>query len=147
MNTETNIQIINFFSDEYKNELKIRNEVLRLPLNMSIYNDNLDKEHNDIHIAAYRNNEMIGILLLTELNTDTVKMIQVAVLTDFQGLNIGTHLVQFAEKFAKNKGYLSIELNARKTALEFYQKCGYEIIGEEFLEINLPHFKMKKKLF
>jgi len=35
-------------------------------------------------------------------------------------------------------------LNARKTAVGFYEKLGYEKIGEEFPEINIPHYKMRK---
>ncbi|MBS1564192.1 MAG: GNAT family N-acetyltransferase, partial [Bacteroidetes bacterium] len=33
-----------------------------------------------------------------------------------------------------------------KTAVGFYEKLGYVAVGEEFLEVTLPHFVMEKKL-
>lgn len=146
-NFNLEVRTINYFSPEYNQELEIRDKVLRQPLNMSIYNDNLENDEMDVHIAAFINNEMAGVLLLKQINTDTVKVRQVAVIQKFQNFKIGTALSNFAEQFAKDKGYLFVELNARKTAVGFYEKQGYQISSDEFLEINLPHFKMSKSLY
>jgi len=43
-------------------------------------------------------------------------------------------------------GFARIELNARQVALAFYLSQDYDQIGESFLEIGIPHFKMIKKL-
>jgi hypothetical protein len=37
-------------------------------------------------------------------------------------------------------------MHARKTAVGFYEKQGYEILGDEFLEVSVPHYEMRKKL-
>jgi predicted GNAT family N-acyltransferase len=37
-------------------------------------------------------------------------------------------------------------MHARKTAAGFYRKFGYEISGQEFLELSLPHVIMEKQL-
>jgi predicted GNAT family N-acyltransferase len=37
-------------------------------------------------------------------------------------------------------------MNARKNALGFYDKLGYKVVGDEFLEVTLPHFTMEKEL-
>jgi len=37
-------------------------------------------------------------------------------------------------------------MNARKTAKGFYEKLGYEIKGDEFVEVTLPHFYMQKNI-
>jgi predicted GNAT family N-acyltransferase len=42
--------------------------------------------------------------------------------------------------------YTTIILNARETAVKFYISLGYEIYGEPFVEVTLPHRKMKKTL-
>ena len=73
-------------------------------------------------------------------------MRQVAVDDTKQGKGIGSALLQFSETFAQLKGYASIHCHARKTAVPFYLKHGYTIIGDEFTEVNIPHVYMEKLL-
>jgi predicted GNAT family N-acyltransferase len=63
-----------------------------------------------------------------------------------QGQGIGSQLVLFTDNYAKEKGYKLIHCNARKTAVPFYLKQGYKILGDEFLEVNIPHYYMEKIL-
>jgi len=37
-------------------------------------------------------------------------------------------------------------MHARKTALGFYEKLGYNVVGDEFTEVTIPHFVMEKNL-
>ncbi|MEJ7682070.1 MAG: GNAT family N-acetyltransferase [Segetibacter sp.] len=37
-------------------------------------------------------------------------------------------------------------MHARKSAVGFYEKLGYKIVGDEFLELNIPHYIMEKQL-
>jgi predicted GNAT family N-acyltransferase len=140
------IREIDYHSDEYNEELELRDKVLRKPLGMSLFVENLDKEKYDVHLGAFINKRMVGVLILTELTGSEVKMRQVAVEEEVRGNNIGKELVRYAEEFCKNKGYTLMVLNARKTAVGFYEKLGYDRLGEEFLEINIPHNKMHKHL-
>ena len=73
-------------------------------------------------------------------------MRQFAVHPSFQKLGIGKMMVGFYEEEAKKRGISHIEFHARKTAVLFYQKLGYSIISDEFLEVGIPHYKMKKEL-
>jgi GNAT superfamily N-acetyltransferase len=63
-----------------------------------------------------------------------------------QGKGIGETIIQFAENIARDKGYITLTMNARDTALGFYEKYDYKIEGEGFLEVNIPHHMMKKNL-
>lgn len=143
-NKDIQIRIIDYYSDDYRKELLLRDDVLRKPLGMSLYNDNLERDKEDIHIGAFVGEDLVGTLILTKLNDTDLKMRQVAVAVKMQSQKIGTQIVQYAESYAKSKGYENMVLNARKTAVVFYEKQGYSIISEEFLEINIPHYKMKK---
>jgi predicted GNAT family N-acyltransferase len=40
----------------------------------------------------------------------------------------------------------SIELHARETAVPFYLNLKYLAIGNQFFEVDIPHFKMTKEL-
>ena len=137
---------INYHSEEYSQELELRDRVLRKSLGMSLYDENLEKEQYDVHIGAFLNNQLIGVLILTKKTDTVVKMRQVAVDEAFRSQKTGSKMVVFAEEYAKRMGYTTMELNARKTAVSFYEKLGYDKIGEEFLEINILHSEMRKIL-
>jgi len=144
--TDIDIREIKYQTEDYNQELKLRDQVLRKPLGLSLYDENLKAEKDDFHIGAYTNDHLIGVLILTKQNEKEIKMRQVAVSEQWRSIKVGTALVRYAEHYAKNEGYEIVLLHARKTAREFYMKLGYESVGEEFLEINIPHYSMRKSL-
>jgi ribosomal protein S18 acetylase RimI-like enzyme len=89
---------------------------------------------------------MLGCCMLVEEDSQTVRLRQMAVLNALQGKGIGKALMLFAENLARDRGFRKIIMHARKNAVGFYEKMGYSSIGDEFIEISLPHFLMEKKL-
>ena len=73
-------------------------------------------------------------------------MRQVCVDSDFQQKGIGTKMIEFSEKWAKENNYTNIECNARESAVSYYEKHGYQKLGKAFREVSIPHFRMKKSL-
>ncbi|MCB0522973.1 MAG: GNAT family N-acetyltransferase [Lewinellaceae bacterium] len=137
---------ISFATPEFDEALALRTEVLRKPLGMVYTLDQLADEWNNIHIAAFGDGGQVsGYLNLTPLNTISVKMRQVAVASEEQGKGIGVAMVSYSEQLAAMLQFKEIVLHARKTAVPFYLKLGYEIVGDEFEEVSIPHFKMKKE--
>lgn len=143
---EIMIKEVFFNTPEYESELELRDKVLRKPLGMNISDDDLEIELNDYHICALINSKVVGTLLLRKFNNTTLQMKQVAVDASLRNNNIGRNLISFAENFAKDKGFTKIILNARKTAIPFYEKINYVKIGEEFTEVGILHIKMTKDL-
>ena len=115
--------LIHWDTDEYRQELQLRNEVL----------------------SAFRDQELIGTLILSARDGH-LKMRQVAVAEYARGSHVGTRMVHFAEHLACEMGCRRIELHARQSAVEFYQRNGYGCIGEKFEEIGITHFNMGKNL-
>ncbi len=145
MNTNIIVKEIFYESPEYYLELELRNDVLRKPLGMNLYDQDLTTEKNYIRIAAFNEKQQImGTLLLVPQENGVIQMKQMAVRESAQGLKIGNKIIQFAEDLIISKGFSKIILNARKIALPFYLKSGYEIQGDEFQEVGIPHFKMSK---
>ena len=140
------IKEILYKSDDYRLELELRDKVLRKPLGLSLYDENIEKESNDVHIGAFVHHTLVGVLILTKLNSNEIKMRQVAVDESWRGKKIGSKMVRYAEEDSHNRGYTTMLLNARKTAIVFYESLNYQTVGEEFPEINIPHFKMQKCL-
>jgi GNAT superfamily N-acetyltransferase len=69
-----------------------------------------------------------------------------AVPDKLQGKGIGASIMSFAETLARDKGFKKMIMHARDTAIGFYEKFGYKKKGHSFLEVNLPHHVMEKKL-
>ena len=99
-----------------------------------------------IFIAAFEEEKMLGCCFLTAIDSHGVKLRQLAVQNNLQGKGIGASLMNFAENIARDRGFRTIQLNARKVALEFFEKQGYKVEGDEFIQLGIPHYLMKKKL-
>lgn len=140
------IRVIAWGSEQYKKEVELRYKILREPLGLVYTPQQLEDERNEIHIAAFFENEIIGCLLLKPESDSEIKMRQVAVSSSRQGMGIGKSLVSFAEKFAVENGYKLITLHSRDSALGFYETLGYKTVGEGFTEVTIPHHKMIKRL-
>ncbi len=137
---------IDFGTAEYRQMLALRYEILRKPLGLQFTPEELEQEKNDILIAAFEEEKMLGCCFLTAMDNQHVKLRQLAVQNNLQGKGIGASLMNFAENIARDRGFRTIQLNARKVALEFFEKQGYKVDGEEFIQLGIPHYLMKKKL-
>ncbi len=137
---------IDFMSEDFDEVMALRTEVLRKPLNMVFNEKDIAEEFDSHHIAAFQEDQLVGCLILKPVGEGIMKMRQVAVHPDFQGKGMGKKLVAYSEMFALQNGVHKIELHARKTAVPFYLSMAYSVVGEEFLEVGLPHLKMEKKL-
>lgn len=141
------IHTIEFASPEYDEAVALRQEVLRKPLGLAFLPEQLGNEWTDTHLAAFdASGRMVGILILTPLHPELVKMRQVAVAPDLQGKGIGALLVKESEALARSMGFKKITLHARETAMAFYLRLDYQVIGDRFMEVNIPHFEMEKVL-
>lgn len=142
------IREVFYASWEHEEELKLRNAVLRKPLGLNLYEQDLTLEKDYFRIAAFlkKDNSIAGSLLLVPIDDRIIQMKQMAVKESLQTMGIGREIISFAETFIEDRGYNEIILNARKNALDFYLKMGYQVRGEEFVEVGIPHFKMVKKI-
>lgn len=140
---------LKFNSEEYKNSLTFREEILRKPLNLKFTQADLSGEESQFHYAIFSDSEkneakIIACVSFKPLNDEVIKLRQMAVSNSFQGQGLGKRLIEFSEIEIQKKGYLSVEMAARKTAIKFYEKLGYQIIGKEFIEVGIAHVMMKK---
>ena len=140
------LKIIDHGTSEYRQMLKLREDILRRPLGLSFTNEELEKEKDNLLIAAYDDEQMLGCCMLVEEKPGTVRLRQMAVINDLQGKGIGRALMQFAENLSRDRGYRKITMHARKNAIGFYEKMGYKKKGEEFEEVTIPHYVMEKNL-
>lgn len=137
---------IPFGSPLYDLSFHLRTKLLREPLGLHFTVEDIQQEYLQHHLVIidFMTDRLLGCLVMKPISENIVKMRQVAIDHTFQKSGLGSALVRAAEHWATGKGYRTIELNARKTVEGFYHNLGYESIGEEFTEVNIPHIKMQK---
>jgi predicted GNAT family N-acyltransferase len=134
-------------SVDYRTSCNLRNELLRKPLGMSLFDQDLEEERDFIHLIGKNEEQgLIAYLQFKKIEEDTLKMQQVVVAELAQGKGIGRKLILFSEQFAIMSGFSSIILHARENVIGFYERLDYVREGERFLEVTIPHFKASKKL-
>lgn len=140
------LKIIDHGTAEYRQMIKLRDDILRKPLGLGFNETELEKEKDNLLIGAFEEDQMLGCCMLVEEAPAKVRLRQMAVLNDLQGKGIGKALLQFAENLARDRGYKTLIMHARKNALGFYEKMGYKVKGDEFTEVTIPHYVMEKSL-
>ena len=140
------LRMIDHDTKEYEQMVHLRYEILRKPIGLQFEKEELEKEKEDVLMGAFEDGRILGCCLLTKVDTQTVRLRQMAVPNSMQGKGIGRALMVFAENIARDLGYKKLIMHARKTALGFYEKLGYHTSGNEFEEVTIPHFVMEKTL-
>jgi GNAT superfamily N-acetyltransferase len=133
-------------SPEYHASLALREAVLRRPLGLVWTAEELAKEKTSFHIGCFRDDELVGALVLTPEDGATVRMRLVAVAPEYQGQGVGSALIACAEDVARRLDYRRVVARARETAVPFYRKHGYRIEDEPFTQVGLPHRVVWKEL-
>ncbi|AUG41905.1 GNAT family N-acetyltransferase [Pseudomonas chlororaphis] len=67
---------------------------------------------------------------------------RVSVLKDWRGLKVGDALMQAVIGEAEKRGLKHLMLSAQVQATAFYERLGFSIVSEEFLEAGIPHVDM-----
>lgn len=99
-------------------------------------------DHNDYTATlfnAYEGEQVVGAARLY-----AGKIGRIAVLEEHRGQGIGRKLVERCEQEALKNGLNKVKLAAQLESIPFYEKLGYEIYGDIFLDAGIPHRNMKK---
>lgn len=133
-------------SPEYHAELALRHRVLRVPLGLDLFVEDLSAEQGQWHYGWFVDEELAGCSIALPKSTKHAKIRQMAVGPEFQGQGIGRKLLSAVEGDLRNRGIATVELAARVEAIGFYEKLGYHPVGERFVEVGISHQEMQKVL-
>lgn len=97
------------------------------------------------HIVIYDNNKPVATCRVF-CQSGKYKLGRVAVLKSCRGKGCGKAVCEAAEDFVREKGGDSLHLNSQIPVIDFYKKLGYETVGGIFLEEDVEHIAMVKKL-
>ena len=104
--------------------------------------DNVD--YNACHLFLEENGEVVAYLRAFGKEEKVIHIGRVLSVEHNKGL--GTLLLNKALDYFKQNGVKKVVLNSQVTAVRFYQKIGFETVGDEFIEAGIPHIKMVKEL-
>lgn len=144
--------------------IELRREELRKKAG-SLYEAQFEGDflHTTYHFGAFMGERNIGCTsffkrdilensLIPEEIPDGYQLRGMATEKWLTGKGVGSNLLTFSEKIvlAENKWVKYFWCNARVSAQKFYEKCGWEKTGKEFIinieGENIPHIQMFKNL-
>ena len=101
--------------------------------------------------AAQIDHNLVGVLLLLPTHPQTLEIVNLAVSQRQQNQGIGSKLLQFAENWAHQKHYRTLEIATGSTSfgpLYLYQKQGFRItsIERDFFSQHYPQTIWENKL-
>ncbi len=139
------IRTVPYGSLEHEQAILLRRRVLRWPLDRDFTDEELAAETDQFHLVGIEDGEVVACALLQRVG-DSAKMRQVAVSPELQGQGVGRKLVAAFEELTRERGLAEVILNARQTAVPFYERLGYAVVEEPFDEVGIPHRKMRKRV-
>lgn len=95
-----------------------------------------------LHLLALGGDRPVATARLT---TDG-RIGRMAVLAPWRHRGIGAALLDRLLEVARAQGLTRPRLNAQTTALGFYRRAGFRVVGEEFLDAGIPHYRMELSL-
>jgi predicted GNAT family N-acyltransferase len=132
-------------SAEYQLTCELRNQVLRLPLGLNLYDEDLSSESAQWHFGLLSDQgELLACVIVVPLATTTAKIRQMAVRPNQQQSGLGSTLLKSVHDECRQRGVQRITMHARVSAIGFYQRLGYTITSEEFVEVTIPHVVMEQ---
>lgn len=130
---------------------KLRTEVFvneqNVPKELEL--DEKDNSEHTIHIGYFKDDKLIGVARLIDMDKDIIHIGRVAIDKNHRGEGIGYKLILGCEDIAKkvlNKDF-TIELGAQLYAENFYKKLGYNRINNNiYIEAGIEHIDMRKTI-
>jgi predicted GNAT family N-acyltransferase len=133
-------------SPGYLELVRLRDLHLRQPIGLRMSEEDLAGEETQRHFALVWNEVILGGLIANPTLADTVKLRQMWIDPSLRGQGCGRVLLEEVERRLAAEGVVHFILNARESAVGFYQGSDYEVLGERFTEVGIPHLRMKKRL-
>jgi len=124
--------------------LQLRNEVFVVEQNC-VYQDADSKDQKAYHLFLYKDKQIATYARIFK-SGDYFKQAsigRVVVHPNFRKQNLGKKLMQKAIDFTLNNlQEKTIEISAQTYLKKFYTELGFETIGQEYLEDDIPHIRM-----
>lgn len=111
------------------------------------FQNEFDKtDESCLHLICYEGERVAGCARLFCQGAGVWHAGRIAVAKDCRGAGMGAAIMAALEQKAAKLGGKKLILSAQRRAAGFYEKQGYERVGEEYLDEYCPHVDMEKVL-
>jgi predicted GNAT family N-acyltransferase len=125
--------------------LALREEVFCGEQGVSLAEERDGRDEEALHLVVVDDGVVVGTCRLLVEGT-TVKLGRMAVSRTRRGLGLARALITEAEARARALGGERIVLAAQLSAQPLYDRAGYAVFGEVFLDAGIEHVMMAKAL-
>lgn len=145
-----NIEIYEAFNkDILERCLEIRDKVFSVekgvPKEIEVDKFDCLNESCSHFLISYQNKDA-GTIRCLHISNDIAKIQRFCFLKEYRGLGFGKSVIEYIENYYKKQGFATIEMDAKYEVCGFYEKCGYKKVSDIFIEANIKHIKMMKKI-
>ena len=121
--------------------LKVRSEIFVVEQNC-IYQDLDDKDYKSLHVFFEEDRKVLAYLRAFWKEDNVIQVGRVLTLEHGKGLG-GKILHDGLEEIRKKFHPQKIYLEAQCYAIGYYEREGFKVCSEEFLEDGIPHVEME----
>ena len=126
--------------------LKARSEIFVMEQNIH-YQDIDDIDYNSLHCFFMRNNKVVAYLRAFYQDEHKAIVKIGRVLTLKHGNGVGKELMEQSLQSIKEKmNCKKICMDAQKHAIGFYEKFGFKVVSNDFLEEGIVHVVMELEI-
>ena len=132
---------------EFEKYYDLRWRILRAPWTLERVTAADEHEQHSLHLAAWTGDRLVGTGRLYFVSPEEAQVRSMAVESGFERQGIGSLILQGLEERAARAGIRRLVLNARETAIPFYQKNHYQLVSQSYTLFNtIVHWQMRKTL-
>ena len=103
------------------------------------------RDDEAVHLVAVRDGRVVGTLRLLAAG-EVSRLGRMVVSPELRGSGIGGRLLDLADDVAREMGHRRIALHAQMPARRVYERAGYRMHGDVFVEQGIEHVAMEKPL-
>ncbi|WP_372403472.1 GNAT family N-acetyltransferase [Acinetobacter piscicola] len=116
----------------------VRTDVFIQEQNIAEHDEWDAEDDTSLHFVMYDQQQAIATARLLKNNS----IGRVAVLKNYRGQGIGQQLMQYIIMVAATEQRAFLKLSAQVHAIGFYEKLGFQVKGERYLDCGIPHVDM-----
>ncbi|KXJ42938.1 MAG: GNAT family N-acetyltransferase [Cycloclasticus sp.] len=102
-----------------------------------------EQDEHFLHVVIFNND---NIAIATARLAPNGKFGRMAVLKKYRQQGLGAELLKQMTTLADSLELQQLRCHAQQSAVDFYKKNGFQIIGKPFQEAGIAHIKMLKNL-
>ena len=135
------VSICSFFDEEAAIR-RVRHQVFIEEQKVPVAEEFDDDDHDCVHVVVTASGQAIGT---GRLKPDG-RFGRVAVLQSARGSGVGRAIMAAIEGHARAAGMQRLWAHAQVQALAFYERLGYRVAGETFIEAGIAHREIQKSV-